>query len=57
MSPPPQPLSSSLTKPHPTSLPDLIFSTFSLFVFYSSSPNSNPNPNRRCFVNPNHRGF
>ncbi|MFS7949354.1 putative NUDIX hydrolase domain-containing protein [Helianthus anomalus] len=53
MSPPPPTPPSSLTKPHPTSLSDLIFSAFSLFVFYSSSPNFNPNPN----PNPNRRRF
>ncbi|KAI3762357.1 hypothetical protein L1987_52785 [Smallanthus sonchifolius] len=49
MSPPPPP---SLTKPHPTSLSDFIFSAFSLFLFYSSTPNSNPNPKRRFFKFP-----
>ncbi|KAI3508079.1 hypothetical protein L1887_23079 [Cichorium endivia] len=51
MSPPPPP---SLSKPHPNSLSDFIFSAFSLFVFYSSSskPTSNLNPHRRFFKFP-----
>ncbi|KVI07527.1 uncharacterized protein LOC112509819 [Cynara cardunculus var. scolymus] len=51
MSPQPPP---SITKPHPNSLSDFIFSAFSLFVCSSSSfkPTSNFNPPRRLFKFP-----